>query len=155
MSIAVQEAGVEDIDTLVEMRLKVLRTVFEIPEHEDLSELAASNRRYYAEELETGNHIACLAYVNDELAGCAGACISNQMPSPECVNGLSAYIMNVYTEPEYRGRGIGTKTVAWLVEQIKARDITRISLQATSEGRSIYERLGFLAMDDFMEMLIE
>lgn len=59
--------------------------------------------------------------------------------------------MNMYTAPDYRRQGIATKTLDLLVEAIKAKGIKHITLEATDMGRPLYEKYGFIRMEDEME----
>ena len=61
----------------------------------------------------------------------------------------------MYTDPEYRRRGIAFKTLDILVKDIKNKGITTISLEATEMGRPLYEKYGFVAMNNEMELLVE
>ncbi len=63
--------------------------------------------------------------------------------------------MNMYTRPEYRRRGIASKTLDLLVKDIRARGITAISLEASDMGRPVYEKYGFVNMDCEMELPYE
>ena len=58
--------------------------------------------------------------------------------------------MNIYTCPQFRRHGIGERIVQWLVGQAAARDITKIYLESSKEGRRLYERMGFMGMEDMM-----
>ena len=60
--------------------------------------------------------------------------------------------MNMYTHPEYRRRGIATKMLDILVKEICERGITAISLEATDMGRPLYEKYGFINMENEMEL---
>ena len=60
--------------------------------------------------------------------------------------------MNMYTDPEYRRKGIAYKTLDMLVQDSKTRGITSISLEATDMGRPLYEKYGFVKMNDEMEL---
>jgi len=51
--------------------------------------------------------------------------------------------MNVYTRENFRRRGIGEQMVKFLIDEAKERGVTEISLDATDEGRFLYEKLGF------------
>lgn len=52
--------------------------------------------------------------------------------------------MNMYTNPNYRRRGIASKTLDLLVAASKERGITSITLEATLMGRPLYEKYGFV-----------
>ena len=60
--------------------------------------------------------------------------------------------MNMYTKPEYRRRGIAFKTLDLLVSDAKNKGIAAISLEATNMGRPLYEKYGFVKMEDEMEL---
>ena len=58
--------------------------------------------------------------------------------------------MNMYTDPEYRRKGIAMRTLDLLVQEAWGRGIHFIALEATSMGRPLYERYGFCRMEDEM-----
>lgn len=60
--------------------------------------------------------------------------------------------MNMYTDPEYRRRGIAIKTLDMLIKDTRNKGITAISLEATDLGRSLYEKYGFIKMNNEMEL---
>lgn len=74
------------------------------------------------------------------------------MPTYHNPTGKKAYIMNMYTAPKYRRKGIAFKTLDMLVQDIQNRGITAISLEVTAMGRPLYERYGFVKMNDEMEL---
>ncbi len=74
------------------------------------------------------------------------------MPTYHNPNGKKAYIMNMYTKPQYRRKGIAYKTLDKLVKDTKSKGITAISLEATDMGRPLYEKYGFIKMNDEMEL---
>ena len=61
--------------------------------------------------------------------------------------GRHAIIPNVFTEPEWWGRGVALliqHIIAWSCEQ----RLDRLVLHASAKGRALYERLGFIAMNE-------
>ncbi|MFR1872214.1 MAG: GNAT family N-acetyltransferase, partial [Coprococcus sp.] len=74
------------------------------------------------------------------------------MPTYHNVSGNKAYIMNMYTNPNYRRKGIAYKTLKLLVDDARKKGITHISLEATDMGRPLYEKFGFVKMNDEMEL---
>ncbi len=74
------------------------------------------------------------------------------MPTYHNPSGNKAYIMNMYTNPDYRRLGIATKTLELLVADAKEKGVSTISLEATDMGRPLYEKFGFVKMHDEMEL---
>ena len=56
--------------------------------------------------------------------------------------------MNVYTEPEYRGKGLCTKLMQNLIAYGKKRGLGRVDLSATKEGYPIYSKMGFVKKEN-------
>jgi len=54
-----------------------------------------------------------------------------------------AWIGMVLVDPEYRRRGIGTSLLRHCLDYLAGRGIRCIKLDATPQGRPVYERLGF------------
>jgi ribosomal protein S18 acetylase RimI-like enzyme len=57
-------------------------------------------------------------------------------------------ILNVYTEPEFRHRGIARQIMLVILDAIKARGLRGVNLHASAEGRPLYEKLGFEATNE-------
>ena len=63
--------------------------------------------------------------------------------------------MNMYTNPKYRRKGIAYRTLDMLIKDSKSKGISAISLEATDMGRSLYEKYGFVKMNNEMGECIE
>lgn len=75
------------------------------------------------------------------------------MPTYHNPSGYKAYIMNMYTHPDYRRRGIAYKMLDILVNEAKSKGINAISLETTEMGRPVYEKYGFVQMKNEMELV--
>ena len=62
-----------------------------------------------------------------------------------------AGIYYVATIPNQRKQGFGTTMMKYLLEHAKSRGIPIATLQASQEGKSLYEKLGFKACSIFKE----
>lgn len=152
MPLRYQRATIEDIDILTETRMEVLRAANLLSDHEDMSEVKEQSYRYYKKALRDDTHIAYLIFDGDCFAGAGGISFYQVMPTYHNPSGNKAYIMNMYTVPQYRRRGIAYQTLDRLVHDAKDRGITVISLEATDIGRPLYEKYGFISMKDEMEL---
>ena len=140
MEIQIRQATIQDLNVLMQWRMEVLHEVFSIP------------CLLYTSPSPRDGHIACFAYVGEEIVGCGGICLYHEMPSPDNLNGKCAYLMNIYTRPQFRGHGIGNRIVRWLVEQARQRHISKIYLETSDKGRPLYQTIGFADMKDMMKL---
>jgi GNAT superfamily N-acetyltransferase len=56
---------------------------------------------------------------------------------------IRAYLLNFYTVPEARGRGLATQLLQHAVEVCKENKVGVITLHASKFGKPIYEKFGF------------
>lgn len=147
-----KRATIKDIDELVRTRIIVLRAANKLSEDVDMSCVERESYEYYKTALESGEHIAYLVYDGEEFVGAGGVSFYQVMPTYHNSSGRKAYIMNMYTSPEYRRKGIAFKTLDLLVNAAKEKGVYQISLEATEAGRPLYEKYGFVAMKDEMEV---
>lgn len=152
MGIEVRQAALSDIGLLVEWRMEVLREVFSLPADYPLEGLKKESLRYYEQELKAGGHIACFAFLGAEIAGCGGACLYREMPSPDNLSGKCACLMNIYTRRQFRRQGVGEAIVRWLVQKAAGLGAGKICLEASLDGKPLYERIGFSPMQDMMRL---
>lgn len=152
MELIYRKAGAGDLDELVRSRLMVLRAANGLDEKAELPEVERRSFEYYGRALEDGSHVAYLAYDGDVLVGTGGVSFFQVLPTCHNPSGWKAYIMNMYTHPGYRRRGIARRTLELLVQESRSRGIDRISLEATSMGRPLYAACGFVPLPDEMEL---
>lgn len=75
--------------------------------------------------------------------GTGGVSFFQVMPTYHKPSGKKAYIMNMYTNPKHRRKGIAYKTLDMLIKDSKSKGISAILLEATDMGRPLYEKYGF------------
>lgn len=139
-----------DLEALTVSRVMVLRAANQLDDHADLSAVEAASRQYYARALDDDTHAAWLVYSGDKLVGTGGVSFFQVMPTVHNPTGRKAYIMNMYTAPEYRRQGIARRTLEMIVAECRRRGVMHISLEATSAGRPLYAAFGFVNMKDEM-----
>lgn len=148
-----RRATPDDIDELVRTRITVLRAANKLSDDADMSAVEKETFAYYRRALENGEHIAYLVYDSGTFIGAGGVSFYQVMPTYHNPSGKKAYIMNMYTAPEYRRQGIALHTLDLLVKNAKEQGISHISLEATDMGRPLYEKYGFVKMEDEMELV--
>ena len=108
------------------------------------------------EKLLTGEYLGWLA-VNPQgqvVAG-AGMLLTDWFPSPLTVGTRRGYILNVFTEPEYRGQGLAKHLVETALAYCRAHDIPTAVLHASDAGRPIYESIGFTQTNEMRLRLVD
>ena len=100
----------------------------------------------------TGSFAAVLVLAGGELAATGAVSFYEVMPTCHTPTGKKAYIMNMYTAPAWRRRGLATRVLDRLVRECRARGVDTITLEATAMGRPVYERYGFVPMECEMEL---
>lgn len=148
-----RKATIDDLDLLVSTRITVLRAANKLDDNVDMSEVERESRDYYEKALLDGSHTAYLVFDDGEFVGAGGVSYFRVMPTYHNPSGRKAYIMNMYTAPDHRRRGIAYNTLDLLVKDAKAQGVSAISLEATDMGRPLYERYGFVKMNDEMELV--
>lgn len=146
------KASIDDLDILTETRIEVLRAANQLSEDADMSEVKEQSYQYYKKALCDGSHAAYLVFDGDKFVGAGGVSFFQVMPTYHNPSGYKAYIMNMYTNPAYRRKGIACKTLDLLVQESRNRGISSISLEATKMGRPLYEKYGFVEMTGEMEL---
>lgn len=152
MDLIYKRATLEDINTLVETRIEVLRAANKLCADTDMGDVERQSYLYYQKALSDGSHIAYLVFDESGCIGTGGVSFFQVMPTYHNPSGKKAYIMNMYTNPKYRRKGIAYKTLDMLIKEIKSKGISSISLEATDMGRPLYEKYGFVKMNSEMEL---
>lgn len=152
MTLIYKKATLADLELLTETRICVLRAANKLADGVDMSEVMERSYEYYKKALGDDTHVAYLVFDGERFIGAGGVSFYQVMPTFHNPSGRKAYIMNMYTDPAYRRNGIATKVLDLLVAETKERGIRAISLEATVAGRPLYEKYGFVKMQDEMEL---
>jgi len=145
----------DDIPQLAELRIEFIKEIrLEYPK-DRIDEYREVMCNYLEKEMSSGNFIAWLAIANNEIIATSGLITIQRVPQFWNMSGKEAYIMNMYTKPEWRNKGIGTAILEKLVEETKNRDIIAIKLYATPMGKPLYEKQGFKTGNPEMYLYLE
>jgi predicted GNAT family N-acyltransferase len=75
----------------------------------------------------------------------------SKLPNPAEERENHAYISNVYVTPSARG-GVGTRLLQTAIDWACVNDVDRVVLWPTVRSRSMYQRHGFAASGDVLEL---
>ena len=146
----IRRATVQDADVIAWHRARMFQDMGDVSD-DGFEILRAKARLRLKEWLESGDYIGWLATPADkpETVGGAGVQLQPILPRPLNAStigeGRQGTIVNVFTEPQWRRRGIAGLLVKEIITWSKNEQIDRLLLHTSDEGRSVYERLGFIA----------
>jgi GNAT superfamily N-acetyltransferase len=139
----------DDAATVARHRVEMFREMGEVPTEALARELLDESTSVLAAVLADGTYVGWFAVDNDGkvIAG-AGAHIKPQLP--RIAHGQTRVevspvplVVNVYTEPEHRGKGIARALMRALMEWASETGADRMVLHASDAGRPLYTSLGF------------
>lgn len=142
LSIAIREGTTADIAEIARQRRRMCEDM-NYTDAEVLSAMVSATADYLKKAIPEGSFRSWLACDNGRVVA-GGAVVISPWPAHaydlEC---RRATILNVYTEPEYRRRGIARQIMEIMIAWCKQEGFARVSLHASEHGRHLYESLGF------------
>lgn len=139
-------ATIADLDSLVALRTAFIREVAESSFAD--SELQSALQAYFSKALPSGDFVAYLALCRGQVIATSGMVFHRQPPTPWNLQGVNAYVMNMFTLPAWRHQGIATTLLQLLVSYASERQCQRISLHTMPQARHLYTGVGFMPSDD-------
>jgi GNAT superfamily N-acetyltransferase len=150
-----RRAELADVENLINLRIKFLYEAEEIDKETPSHLLEESLTKYFTAHLQNGEFIAWFAVEDDLIVATSGVSFSTVPPSFGNVSGEEAYIMNMYTLPRARKKGIGTILLGKLIEDITEKKIKKVRLLTTELGKSLYFKAGFKKSDSEMVLKLK
>lgn len=149
--ITYRKATINDIAGLAKIRSIMLAEIIGECSEKEREQIESNNKIYFQTALADDSFVAWIALDGDNIVATSG--LSFYVVPPALVEGKVAYIMNMFTLPEYRNQGIGTELFKRIVEEAKKRGYKIIKLNATDMVRPLYEKYGFV--DSHGEMIFK
>ena len=146
-----RRATVDDVHILVDRRMAMRAEREEAPCPIDLEDFRARTQEYFLRCIPDERFIAWLALDGKDIVATSGMCLYDVPPTYANHSGKVAYLVNMYTSPEYRNRGIAGKLLELLVKDAVSRGCGRITLNTSKAGRPVYEKYGFVDVPGEME----
>jgi GNAT superfamily N-acetyltransferase len=116
---------------------------------EELDRMVVTASPWLARALGDGSYRHWLAADGaGRIMGGGGVLLCSWPANPKDLCTERAVIQNVYTEPEFRKRGIARQIMVTILDWAQHRGLRTINLHASHEGRFLYENLGFEATNE-------
>ena len=133
------------IDQLTEEYTSVGKTV---PENVNLEDALMD---FYKRNMASGTYVSWLAFDGDKIVGTSGMSFAEKPPYFTCPSGKVGILSSMYTDPNYRRKGIATQLLDRVVKEAKDRGCGTIYITASDMGVKLYESYGFKHNGNFMQ----
>jgi GNAT superfamily N-acetyltransferase len=150
--IVIREATTLDIPEILRHR----RGMYEDMDYKDSDALAAmisATAPYLAKAVAEGSFRTWLALLDGRPVASGSVLISPWPSHPYDGQCKRATILNVYTSPEHRRKGIARRLMRTMIEWCKTEQFAAVYLHASKDGGSLYEQLGFEPTNEMRLML--
>ncbi|MFZ3340161.1 MAG: GNAT family N-acetyltransferase [Terriglobales bacterium] len=146
--IRIREAGLGDLETILRHRRSMFRDMRE-GSVEELDRMVEVARAWFARACEDGSYRHWLAIDSaGGVVGGGGVLLSPWPANPFDPCTERAVILNVYTEIEFRRRGIARQVMQTILAWIESYGLQSVNLHASEEGQALYEKLGFVQTNE-------
>ncbi|MBR6376614.1 MAG: GNAT family N-acetyltransferase [Oscillospiraceae bacterium] len=147
MSISYEKLTEAKLKPFVALRITQLR---EEGATEEL-DLAPALRDYYHRHLADGSFVSWLAVEDGRIIGTSGMSIVEKPPWFGCPSGRIGLLSSMYTDPNYRRRGIAKALLGRVVEEARGQGCGVVQITASDMGVLLYADFGFEKNGNFMQ----
>ncbi len=142
-NIRIRGATPEDCEIILHHRRSMFEEMKEGSPGE-LDRMVEVMRPWLSQALDRETYQGWLAENTDARVVAGGGVVILSWPaSPRDPYNRRALIVNVYTEPEFRGRGLARKIMMTILEALKRQGLRSAALHASAAGRPLYESMAF------------
>ena len=147
MEIQYRRMTFNDLVTFIQMRIDQLRE----EGAEENIDLAPALRDYYERHMADGTFVSWLAMDGDTIIGTSGMSFVEKPPYFGCPNGRIGLLSSMYTDPEYRRKGIAKELLRRVIDEAKVYGCGTVQITASDMGVLLYTDFGFVKNGNFMQ----
>ena len=151
--VRIREATVADVDVIVSHR----SSMFAEMGHGDettRATMAAEARPFIEAALEEGSYRGWLVEDERRIVAGGGLLIVGFPPTPRDPNPRRVWILNMYTDPPDRRRGLAKELLLAMIAWCRQEGFRSVHLHASEAGRPLYAQLGFRPTSE-MQLVLE
>jgi GNAT superfamily N-acetyltransferase len=118
-----------------------------------LDGIRRASEPWVARMIGEGKYVGWITSHESRAIASGGLLILDWPPHPFDPSGEKrGYLLNFFVDPEYRRRGLARALVELCLAEARGRSIRVVSLHASSEGRPVYEQLGFRPTNEMLRV---
>ncbi|MCR4558140.1 MAG: GNAT family N-acetyltransferase [Saccharofermentans sp.] len=147
MNITYRKLTENDLDEFIRMRIVQLR---EEGATEDI-DLVPALKDYYHRHLSDGTFVSWLALDGEKIIGTSGMSFVEKPPYFGCPTGRIGLLSSMFTDPDYRRRGIAKELLDRVVSEARSYGCGTVQITASDMGMKLYSAYGFKSNGNFMQ----
>ena len=147
MQIEYKRLTKKELDTFIEMRINQLR---EEGATEEI-DLRPALKDYYLRHLADGTFVSYLAFDGEKIVGTSGMSFVEKPPYFACPSGKIGLLSSMFTNPDYRRKGIARELLSRVVKEAKDYGCKTVQITASDMGVKLYTDFGFVHNQNFMQ----
>ena len=136
-----------ELNTFIRMRINQLR---EEGATEDI-DLIPALQDYYRRHMADGTFVSWLAVDGEKIVGTSGMSFVEKPPYFGCPNGKMGLLSSMFTDPEYRRRGIAKELLSRVIGEARDYGCGVVQITASDMGVLLYTEFGFVKNGNFMQ----
>jgi GNAT superfamily N-acetyltransferase len=152
-AMVVEKAVLENVQDLVNLRMLLMKELGELNGDEELFRKATEE--YFTANIDNPNGYTAILKADGEIVSAGSIVFFIRPPSPSNLEGKEAYVMNMYTAFHYRKQGCASAVLKHLMHCCQKSGVNRIWLSASSAGKNLYHKHGFIEYESEMEYVFE
>ena len=149
----IRQATVEDVDIIIQQRCAMFADMG-YGDEKSRNAMAIVARPFIEAALEDGSYQGWLAMDGDRVVAGGGLAIVGFQPTPLDLNPRRVWVLNMYTEPAYRRRGMARVILESMIRWCSEHGYKSMYLHTSDEGRPLYESFGFRPTNE-MRLVLE
>jgi GNAT superfamily N-acetyltransferase len=153
----VRRARPDEAPTIAWHRARMFQDMGEISA-EIFDDFRRASQAWAEPVIAAGDYIGWFAVPKadpDKIVAGAGVQLRRVGPHPcrprkpgAFAEGRHAIVLNVFTEPEWRRRGLALLLMEEIIRWARAERLDQVVLHASSQARLLYEKMGFVATNE-------
>lgn len=138
----IRKASADDIRTLVALRIDFIKEMHPTLSQEQVKAHAEVLTDYFQRHVNL-DFWGYFAEIDGDVASVIHLVMFERPANPRLATGKLGMILNVYTKPPYRKRGLASLLLREAIRDAETLGISMLELQASEMGKHVYQQLGF------------
>jgi len=149
MELELMKVGIEHLEILVDLRIEFIKDIHPEIDLQILEKIQKATLTYFNDLLNNNSYIGFIGKNNNGEIICTSGLLIYYLPPLDNENYRKVgHVLNFYTKPAYRKKGIGLKLMNYIKDTAADEKINKLVLNSTKMGFSMYKKAGFIEPKD-------